>query len=108
MKSIVVAVRDVQSNGFIKPQYFVTLEASMRAFEVAVTGGDPSMSEFPDDYSLYYLGTYDDETGMHESDGPPKRVYTGFEALSSAKRRRQKLEALNAEIALLNGDGDAN
>ena len=80
---------------------------AIRLFETSVLGGDQAMTNNPDDYTLYCSGAYDDNTGIpigHD----PVRICTGIEAFNNGMQRRQKLEALQQEIAnVQQGEPDA-
>lgn len=68
-----------------------------RLMQQAVLGGDPAMTANPDDYTLYRIGAFDDESGIpigHD----PERICTGLEAYQQGLRDRERLEALNQEI----------
>ena len=104
MEAKIFAVRDTKSDGFARPSFFISDEAAIRAFSTAVDGGDENMTRFPDDFTLYRLGVYDDESGIITG-SDPDRVLTGLEALSISRRRQEKLDSLKSEIARLNGEG---
>lgn len=105
MQAIIYTIRDTKSEGFTRPSFFVTEEMAVRSFSFAVDGGDQAMTDFPDDYTLYRIGVWNDETGMIEGHDV-NRVITGIEALQMSKRRKAKLEALNVQIEQLKNGED--
>lgn len=91
--SKIFAIKDLQADVFTRPFIFIEDGAAKRALMHAVSGADNAMSDNPDDYNLYYLGEYDDRTGIIIPDDP-KRIWTGAEALAEGRRvkfRREKL-----------------
>ena len=98
------AVRDAINTGFSRPFTQTNLEAAKRSFMKAVEGADPAISENPEDYTLYYLGKYNDESGFITAEDP-SRVFTGLEALAASRARIERLDALQKEVDQLNGKG---
>lgn len=72
MKQVVCAVRDSAVNAFIRPFFVPAVGAAMRGFADEVNRADSEMCKHPDDYELYELGSFDDETGrfLNWEDGP--------------------------------------
>ena len=70
MKLDIFAVKDVKTNAFLKP-FFVQNEAVMqRAMTDAKNDENSTISMHPEDYQVFKLGTYDDNTGVIEADAP--------------------------------------
>lgn len=63
---VIVSVRDSAVKAFMRPFYAPTLEAALRSFydEVKRGGDDNMMSKHPDDFELWYLGEFDEESGV--------------------------------------------
>ena len=97
MKINLYAVRDTKSMTFGRPFLLQNDEMAMRSFMSAVTGADEPMSEYPDDYTLYRIGEYDDTTGLIEGHNPD-RVCTGLEMVAKRKIDQAKIESLHREI----------
>ena len=70
----VYAIKDVRTEAFLKP-FFVQNEAVMRrAVFDASRDENNTMSIHPEDYQVFELGTYDDNTG-EISAVPPKFLF---------------------------------
>lgn len=72
MLLVVCSVRDRAANVYAQPFFAPTLESSIRSFRMLINdaqGGLPH--QHPDDFDLYHLGTYDDETGVFKQPDPP-------------------------------------
>lgn len=57
----VYAVLDAKAGLFGLPFFQMTDEAAIRAFTDMATRSDTLIGSFPDDFSLYFIGTYDDD-----------------------------------------------
>ena len=100
----IYAIRDTASEGFARPFFFQSEAMAVRSFCAAMTGGDEAMASNPDDFTLYRIGSYNDESGIIEGHDPV-RVITGFEAVAEGRKRIRRLDELNQEIEKLNGEG---
>lgn len=58
----VIAVKDELTNSFLSPAFIESIEEAERlfAYQVNTIG---LWKENPEDYSLYHIGSYDQETG---------------------------------------------
>lgn len=76
---VVVAIKDRCANVYAQPFCSPTLETAIRAFRMLVNdshGGLPNTN--PDDFDLFHLCTYNDETGLFsEPAGPPVQIAMG-------------------------------
>lgn len=73
------AVRDSQSELFTPPMIFATTRDALDAFIVAVNDPKNKMSQHPEDYAFYEIGTYDDQIALLESFEQPKRIALAIE-----------------------------
>lgn len=60
----IYGIRDLKAAAFAPPFFQARDEMAVRAFSDAI--GDPShpMSRHPEDYQLFYLGEFDDGSGI--------------------------------------------
>lgn len=74
MKTIIVAVRDVKAEVYAQPFCVVNSATAIRSFSDQVNNQDPKnmWNQHPQDFSLYQIGTYEDNTGLIEPITPPK------------------------------------
>ncbi|WMC01497.1 nonstructural protein [Microvirus D_HF4_340] len=67
MKLIIVAVRDIKTDVFGTPIFVNHQGAAIRSFGDQCTGtvqnADQTLMQHPEDFELYKLGEYDDNTG---------------------------------------------
>jgi hypothetical protein len=66
MIQIIVSVKDRAAGAFGRPFFVPSVGIAIRSFadEVNRQADDNQMNKHPDDFDLYDLGTYDDETGI--------------------------------------------
>ena len=63
-KHIIVAVRDRQLNAYMRPFTAQTRGQAIRSFRDEVNRQGSEHNTHPEDYELYQLGTFDEETGV--------------------------------------------
>lgn len=68
MKLEVFAIHDKATNTFERPFYFLTTAEAIRAFTTECNKRDSMCSIHPYDYSLYRLGSFNQDTGEFEAD----------------------------------------
>lgn len=66
----VVAIRDRAADLFSVPSFVVSTGAAVRSFSDSVNAPDSAIHAHPEDYDLYELGTFDDNTGTFTTDQP--------------------------------------
>ncbi|AXH75651.1 MAG: nonstructural protein [Microviridae sp.] len=63
MKHQVLSVYDSKAKAFAQPFFTANREIALRAFAAAVNDRELLVGKFPQDYTLYLLGEFDDELG---------------------------------------------
>lgn len=74
MKHIIVAVRDRQLDAFMRPFTAATIGQAVRAFSDEVNRQGSELNQHPEDYELYQLGEFDDDTGALLQPLPVKSI----------------------------------
>lgn len=97
MKLQLFCVKDVTANRAMQPILRERQELAIRDFENTLMRHDNPMSHQPDDYVLYQIGEWDDET-MYTTPQDPVRIITGTQAMQNAIARKAKLDALHEQI----------
>lgn len=79
MKIIVVAVRDRQLNAFGRPWYASTRGQAVRSFsdEVNRSAGDNQLYMHPEDFELFQLATFDEDSGTFANLDSPAQLAIG-------------------------------
>lgn len=70
----IYAVRDQKVESYSQPFFAHTHGESERSFEQAVKTPNSPYNQFPQDFDLYYLGTYDDQTGAIQALQTPEFI----------------------------------
>lgn len=68
----VMAIRDKAIEAFGQPVFVASVGQAVRSFgdEIKRADANNGMNKHPEDYDLFLLGTYDDQTGTLESVDP--------------------------------------
>jgi len=87
MKQVVLAVFDQASGLFGRPLFVAAVGQAVRSFTDEVNRDGPENALFlhPEDFSLFELGSFDDETGRVVSLDIPKRVASGADVSVKGK-----------------------
>lgn len=83
MKLVIVSVKDLAADAFARPFYVQSIGMALRSFmdEVNREDANNTMYHHPDDFALYHLGEFDDNTCKFDLLEIPK-------LLSSAKQAK--------------------
>lgn len=64
------AVKDIQSGLFTQPYFLMNDTVAIRSFEGAVKDPTTQFNKYPSDFSMYYIGGYNIETGELTNEEP--------------------------------------
>ena len=67
MKMKLVSVYDAKAQVFTPPMAFPTIGFAERSFVDAVNDPQSQYNKHPEDYTLFRVGEFDDQTGMTEN-----------------------------------------
>lgn len=67
-------IRDQKADAYNPPFYKKTHGEAERDFTELVRDEKSMVSKYPEDYDLYFCGTYDDQTGLVESLKTPQHI----------------------------------
>lgn len=81
---VVVTVRDRAIDTFGRPFVVPALGAAVRGFTDEVNNSQSDLFKHSDDYDLYELGVFDDQTGLFDMLPAPRMVVTGKSVLRVA------------------------
>lgn len=78
MMKLVCAIYDTQAKVYASPFYMNTKGEAVRAFSDAVNDAQMgSLNKHPQDFLLFCIGEWDDNTGKLVSYSPPERLALG-------------------------------
>jgi hypothetical protein len=83
MISTICAVKDRATDAFGRPIFVPTAAAGIRTFQDEINRADPNNAfhSHPDDYDLFDLGTFDDNTGHFDLHDLPQLLMLGKNAI---------------------------
>lgn len=70
----VVAAFDSKTAAFCTPFYVAHVEIAKRAFTEAANDPQHELYKHSEDFTLFHLGTFDDQTGEHDRFPQPKNL----------------------------------
>lgn len=74
MQLKVFSIRDAKAEIFNAPFYKRSHGEAERDFSQLTTDGKSTVNQYPEDFDLYYLGTYNDQTGKFDPIDSPQHV----------------------------------
>jgi hypothetical protein len=74
MKYAVCAVKDRAVDAFNRPIYVPTVGVAIRSFTDEVNRKDSELANHPEDYDLYELGSWDDQTAVYTALEQPRVI----------------------------------
>ncbi len=77
MKMQIVAVRDIVSNAYSQPQFALHIGQAKRAFGDQCRSNEGDMGRHPEDFEIWHLGEFDDNTGQFELLETPVQIDVG-------------------------------
>lgn len=78
MQHRLYSIRDTKGGFFHPPFHSRSDVEAQRQFTLAATDERSTMSKFPHDFDLYYVGAYNDEDGKIEKIDSPLHVMNGY------------------------------
>lgn len=82
MKLLLCSVRDEAVGAFLTPFFVRSRGEAIRSFTDAINDPKSQFLGHVNDYSLWYIGTWNDEHGELEFDGKPDHIILGAEVLN--------------------------
>lgn len=80
MELFVFSIYDTAATVFAQPFFAPSEAVAVRSFKDLVNGSDNKVAQHPEDYVLFHLGMYDDNTGGLEArGGGPRQVLRGLD-----------------------------
>ncbi|WNK13825.1 MAG: hypothetical protein [Microvirus sp.] len=84
MKLNVYAIFDNAARAYLPPFFLLRDTMAIRSFTEAVNSKDHPLNKFPQDYSLFRLGSFDDSSGQIDNESPqPAFLISGLVVLEA-------------------------
>jgi len=76
MKMVIVSILDTAAGAYGRPAFVASEGVAVRQFqdEVNRPSEDNQLYKHPDDFQLFYFGTFDDNSGNMDLLGSPKMI----------------------------------
>jgi hypothetical protein len=76
MKMVIVSILDTAAGAYGRPAYLASEGVAIRQFqdEVNRAADDNQLYKHPDDFQLFYIGTFDDNSGAFDLLASPKMI----------------------------------
>jgi len=74
MKTRLYSVYDLKAKAFLQPFFSVLDGTAIRAFSTAVNDPSTMLNKHPEDYILFYVGEFDDESGALSAAAQPVQL----------------------------------
>lgn len=81
----IFSIRDAKGEFFGTPFFQGTTGEAERSFRAAVNDSKTTISQFPEDYDLYYLGEFDNSTGKFNALDTPIHLIKAIQCLNTKK-----------------------
>ncbi|AXL15275.1 nonstructural protein [Microviridae sp.] len=78
MKHYIFSIYDSKAEAYLPPFFLHQMAMARRAFHDAVNNPESQINKHPADYTLFQIGTFDDDDGIIEST-PPQTMGNGIE-----------------------------
>jgi hypothetical protein len=75
------AVRDSKAEAFLPPFILPRSSMAIRTFASCVNSADHQFAAYPEDYGLFRLANFDDETGLIVAEPTPVLEISGLECV---------------------------
>ena len=88
MKIQYYCIRDIKSNTFNRPFGGLTVEQVKRSIYASIAQGNSEIAQFPEDFELYLIADFDDQTGIVTGQNPAmvcncREIVSSYERLQS-------------------------
>lgn len=79
----IYSIRDQKGEAFLTPFFQKTHGEAERSFRELTKNKDSLVSKYPEDYDLYHIGKYDDQTGVIQPNDTPQHIIKAVQAKES-------------------------
>ena len=92
MKLKIYSIRDAKAEVFNRPFFLHTHGEAERAFAQNAAEPKSMINQYPEDYDLYCIGEFDDQTGKIEPLTAPHHMISAFQLVSKTKQKKHSEE----------------
>lgn len=99
MKLIIVSIYDSKAGFFGQPVSTVAKGAALRSFQDEVNTDGSTYARHPEDFSLFEIGTFNQDTGMIEPLKAPLQIATALELVVPKENQPGQVPMFHKEQA---------
>ena len=92
MNHIVFSIFDVKAQAYLPPFILPNAEMAARTFGDCINSDNHQFAAHPEDYTLFRLGTFDDNTGAYTLEAAPMSEGNGVEFVQITEARTNDLQ----------------
>jgi len=92
-KQKLFSAHDAKLGVFNAPFTFTHVGQAMRAWEEVCKDGKSPFSKFPDDFVLYEIAEFDEDTGQIVAHNPIRRISSALEVLGATRTSLKAIES---------------
>jgi hypothetical protein len=103
MELEVFAMKDKKVNAYMQPFFMRSPAEALRAFEATAKDPKTNVYKHPEDYSLYHVGKYDDETATIEQKSEPQFLMSAEQipseiVVTDAEKIREEIREIRLKL----------
>lgn len=107
MEYKIVSLYDKAVGAYLRPFPALSVGEAMRAFEDDVANAESPVARHPEDYALFLVGKFNDQTGVLEKEDSPVCLINAHEVVSKLRNvNREQLALFDGALDKANSDGD--
>lgn len=92
MNHMVFSIYDAKAEAFLPPLFFKTQGIAWRAFRDCVNDAGHAFNAHPEDYSLFRLGVWEDNSAAYIAEPQPVSIVTGLELVDTMETVSQNAQ----------------
>ena len=93
----VYAIHDSKAHSYLQPFFMHNDDLAIRSFTDASMNTESQFNQHPLDYTLFHIGTYDDETSIITAVAPPNMLITSALAITKANETIKAMARLSID-----------
>jgi len=94
----IVCVYDSKTGIYAQPNFMPTVQSAQRMWPEAALDPNTQIGKYPSDFTLFHVGTYDDETAKFTNLPAPVSLGTALEAKTAHMRNQTRVSNAEKEI----------
>ena len=87
-RNLIFSVYDEKAETYSLPLTHSSVQVAIRSFTAAVKNPQSFIHQFPSDYALYHIGSFDEDTSEIKSFSQPRFIVRASEIMNSLKENQ--------------------